>query len=201
LHGSFSGYALFFDSEALTDLPASCKRVFIQCATNDTDVSDPWDIERVARKLARVVASVCRHQTELKHSSETITSAGCTGRKLCSTTTLRIAGLEFPKGFTLAFKSGQHDSRDDGQDYCSSLSFEELVPSQLNPAYEKRGEDGDLVNTVRFAAFTKGALQVDIPELSIDSRLYNEDGINESWLELHSESALLVVFATPTLGS
>jgi hypothetical protein len=29
----------------------------------------------------------------------------------------------------------------------------------------------------------------------------NEDGINESWLELHSESALLVVFATPTLGS
>jgi hypothetical protein len=101
-----------------------------------------------------------------------------TGRKLCSTTTLRIAGLEFPEGFTLAFKYGQHDSGDDEQDYCSSLWFEELARSQFNPAYEERGEDGDLVNTVRFAAFTKRALQVDMPELS--SRLDNEDGISQS---------------------
>lgn len=31
LHGSFSGYALCFDSEVLTSLPALCKRIFIVC--------------------------------------------------------------------------------------------------------------------------------------------------------------------------
>lgn len=45
-------------------------------------------------------------------------------------------------------------------------------------------------SAVGFAAFTKGALQVDIPELS--DRLDNEDGISESWLELHSECVPLV---------